>query len=316
MSGNDPQGEYDSYLDVARDIENMKIRGAGKIARMGAYALRLFAENYTGSEADYYEALKEASKVLYRTRPTAVSLENALLFVLNFVRPEGNLDDMLSGTMEGADIFIREAFEARAGLTRFGADLIGEGNTIHTHCNSTAAIECIVRAHNEGKKVEVNSTESRPRYQGRITSRKLAGSGIKVNMLVDSAARLYMKDVNMVMVGADTIASDGSLYNKIGTWQIALAAKDAGVPFYTCAETFKFSPRTQSGIETTIELRAPEEIADPVNFPGVTILNPAFDRTPASLITGIITEQGIVTPGDVPAVIDKKFAGKKIDFFY
>ena len=316
MSGKDPQGEYDSYLDVARDIENMKIRGAAKIARMGAYALRLFAENYTGGEADYYEALKEASKVLYHTRPTAVSLENALLSVLNFVGSVGKLNDMLSSTIEGANIFIRKAFEARTGLTRFGASLIETGFTIHTHCNSTAALESIVLAYNEGKTVTVHSTESRPRYQGRITARQLANNGLRVNMLVDSAARLYMKDVNMVMVGADTITSDGSLYNKIGTWQIALAAKDAGVPFYTCAETFKFSPRTRQGIETTIELRAPEEIADPVDFPGVNILNPAFDRTPASLITGIITEQGIVAPGDVSELIDKKFAGKKIDFFY
>ena len=316
MNRNDPQNEYDNHLDVARDIANMKIRGAGKIARMGAYALRLFAENYTGNEADYYEALKEAAMVLYNTRPTAVSLENALLSVLNYLQSGKKLDDMLSDTISGADIFIREAFEARSELTRFGARLIEEGFAVHTHCNSTAAIECIIRAHNEGKKVRVNSTESRPRFQGRITSRQFADSGIKVNMLVDSAARLYMKDVDMVMVGADTITSDGSLYNKIGTWQIALAAKDAGVPFYTVAETFKFSARTQSGIETTIELRDPEEIAHPADFPGVTILNPAFDRTPASLITGIVTEQGIVAPSDVSAVIDRKFAGKKIDFFY
>ncbi len=316
MSGTDPQSDYENYLDVAIDIENMKIRGAGKIARMGAYALRLFAEKYSNVEAVYYETLEKAAKVLYDTRPTAVSLENALLSVLNYVRPDEKLDIMLSDTIEGADIFIREALEARAGLTRFGASLIEEGYTVHTHCNSTAAIECILRAHNEGKTITVHSTESRPRYQGRITSRELADSGIKVKMLVDSAARLYMDDADIVVVGADTIASDGSLFNKVGTWQIALAANDAGVPFYTCAEIFKFSPRTRSGIETKIELRDPGEIAEPGDFPGVTILNPAFDRTPASLITGIITEQGIVDPGDVPAVIDRKFAGKKVVFFY
>ncbi len=316
MSGKDPQSEYDNYLDVAMDIENMKIRGAGKIARMGAFALRLFAEKYSNDEADYYETLTKAAKLLYDTRPTAVSLENALLSVLNYVRPEEKLDVMLSQTIEGANIFIREAFESRAELTRFGAGLIKEDYTVHTHCNSTAAVECIVRAHNDGKTVKVHSTESRPRYQGRITARELAAAGIEVNMLVDSAARLYMEDADLVMVGADTVASDGSLYNKVGTWQIALAARDSGVPFYTVAETFKFSPRTRSGIETKIELRDPREIADPGDFPGVTILNPAFDRTPASLITGIITEQGIVAPGEVPAVIDRKFAGKKVDFFY
>ena len=312
----DEDGKYDDHLSLARDIENMKIRGAGKIARMGAHALALFAMNYSGKREDYYHKLLKAANIIFRTRPTAVSLENALLFVLNSVNPKGELKAMRGETEKSAHEFIHEAKRSLSELSRIGAELIRDGATIHTHCNSTAVIRSIIRASTDGKKVTVHSTESRPRYQGRITARELAGSGIEVKMLVDSAARLYMDDVDLVMVGADTIAADGSLFNKIGTWQIALAAKDCGVPFYSCAETFKFSPRTLSGLDTTIEMRAEEEVADPSEFPDVRILNPAFDHTPGDLITGIVTERGVVKTAKARGVIENMFRGKRTDFFY
>lgn len=312
----DEDGKYDDHLSLARDIENMKIRGAGKIARMGAHALALFAMYYSGKREDYYGELLEAANIIFHTRPTAVSLENALLLVLNSVDPEGELEAMRRETEESAHKFISEAKRSLSELSRIGAELIRDGATVHTHCNSTAVIRSIIRAAEDGKKVTVHSTESRPRYQGRITARELAGSGIEVKMLVDSAARLYMDDVDLVMVGADTISADGSLFNKIGTWQIALAARDCGVPFYSCAETFKFSPRTLSGLDTTIEMRAEEEVADPAEFPNVKILNPAFDHTPRDLIAGIATEKGVVKPGEAKNVIENMFRGKRTDFFY
>jgi len=308
--------KYDDLLTLAEDIENMKIRGAGKIARMGAHGLALFAVNYTGKREDYFEGLLEAAKIIFRTRPTAVSLENALLIVLNSVDPTGELEAMRGETTESAHEFICEAKLSLSELSRVGAELIRDGTTVHTHCNSTAAIRSIIRASGDGKKVTVHSTESRPRYQGRITARELAESGVEVKMIVDSAARLYMDETDIVMVGADTIAADGSLFNKIGTWQIALAAKDCGVPFYSCAETFKFSPRTLSGFDTTIEMRAEEEVADPSRFPNVKILNPAFDHTPHDLIAGIVTERGVVKPAKARDVIENMFRGKRTDFFY
>ncbi len=313
---NDEDGKYDEHLALARDIENMKIRGAGKIARMGAYGLALFAVNYAGKREDYYGELLEAANIIFSTRPTAVSLENALLLVLNSVDPAGELETMRRETEESAYEFIREAKLSLAELSRIGAELILDGATVHTHCNSTAVIRSIIQASRNGKKVTVHSTESRPRYQGRITARELAENGVEVKMLVDSAARLYMDEVDLVMVGADTIAADGSLFNKIGTWQIALAARDCGVPFYSCAETFKFSPRTLSGFDTTIEMRAEKEVADPTEFPDVRILNPAFDHTPRDLIAGIVTERSVVKPAKARDVIENMFRGKRTDFFY
>ena len=312
----DPIDEYDHYEDVARDIRNMKIRGAGKIARMGAYGLALYARRYTGGENEFYSGLVEAARTIFETRPTAVSLENALILVLNSIDADNPFEKMQRQTEKNVLEFMEDAVRGLERLAGFGAELIKDGYTIHTHCNSSAAINSIARAHEQGKDVTVYSTESRPRYQGRITVGQLTEKGIKAYMLVDSAARLYMDDVDIVMVGADTIAADGSLYNKIGTHGVALAAKDCGVSFYTCAETFKFSPRTLAGYETIIEMREAREIADPAEFPGVTILNPAFDHTPSDMITGIVTERGVIRPGEVMNTIREIFCKKNVDYFY
>ncbi len=308
--------EYTDHLEIARDISNMKIRGAGRIARMGAYALSLFAGNYGGDDEEFRDELLGAARTIFETRPTAVSLENALLIVLNSAGKAGGGEEMRQAVDEAARGFIEYAENAFHGVNAVGAGLIEDGDVIHTHCNSSAVIGSIVAAHRDGKRITVHSTESRPRYQGRITVKELAGAGVKVRMMVDSAARLYMEEADRVFVGADTISSDGSLYNKIGTWQIALAARDSGIPFYSCAETFKFSPRTAAGLATTIEMRDPEEVAGPEEFPGVEILNPAFDHTPAELIAGIVTERGIVEPRLAPRIIDEMFGGKRTDHFY
>ena len=312
----DPIDEYDDHMHVAKDIRNMKIRGAGKIARMGAYALALYAGNYQGDEDGFFGGLVDAARNIFETRPTAVSLENALILVLNAIDPGDPLETMKHRTKEAALGFMEGAVRGLERLTGAGAGLIKDGYTVHTHCNSSAALRSIVRAHEEGKDVTVYSTESRPRYQGRITVRQLAEKGIKAYMLVDSAARLYMDDVDIVMVGADTVAADGSLYNKIGTHGVALAARDCGAPFYSCAETFKFSPRTLAGFETIIEMREAREVAPPEEFPGVTILNPAFDHTPSDIITGIVTERGVLEPGEVSDTINELFVGKRTDYFY
>ncbi len=310
--------EYSDFREITKDIENMRIRGANKIARMAAFALSLFARGYQGDSDQYFSALLDVAVTLYKTRPTAVSLENALLHVLNRIS-EKSIKDQKEATIIASEIFIKKALSAQDEVAERAASILEDSSTIHTHCNSTAVVEAMKHAGDMGKEILVHSSETRPRFQGRITVTELAKANIKCRMMVDSAARLFMDDVDFVMVGADTVTNDGALFNKIGTHQIALAARDCSVPFYCLAETFKLSPRTMEGHHTKIEMRSPEEIIGDIDKPlpgGIQVLNPAFDRTPPDLIKGIITERGIFRPDQISAVIHEMYEGKKYDYFY
>ena len=281
--------------DIGEGIRKMKIRGAGRIARAAAEALKVFAQNYKGGKDEFREEIKKVRDYLLSTRPTAVSLRNAIYYVLNRMRGE-SVEEMRESVIQSADEFIRLSLEAVEKIGRFGAERIRDGSTILTHCNSTAALAMIIQAHRDGKDIRVLNTETRPWLQGHITSRTLAKEGIDVTMIVDSAVRYFMRDVDIVIVGADTIASNGAVINKIGTSQIALVAHEARVPFIVAAETYKFSPETVIGRLVEIEERPADEIANPEDFPGVKFRNPVFDATPPEYIDAIITEKGVISP--------------------
>lgn len=281
--------------DIGEGIREMKIRGAGRIARAAAEALKVFAQNYKGGKDEFREEIKKVRDYLLSTRPTAVSLRNAIYYVLNRMKGE-SVEEMRESVIQSADEFIRLSLEAVEKIGRFGAERIRDGSTILTHCNSTAALAMIIQAHRDGKDIRVLNTETRPWLQGHITSRTLAKEGIDVTMIVDSAVRYFMRDVDIVIVGADTIASNGAVINKIGTSQIALVAHEARVPFIVAAETYKFSPETVIGRLVEIEERPADEIANPEDFPGVKFRNPVFDATPPEYIDAIITEKGVISP--------------------
>ena len=186
-----------------------------------------------------------------------------------------------------------------------------DGDVIMTHCNSHAALSIITTAFEEGKDISVIATESRPRRQGLLTVRHLNGFGIPTTLIIDSAVRYYMKDVDKVVVGADAIAANGALVNKIGTSQLALAAHEARKSFMVAAETFKFSPSTILGIPIEIEERAASEVVDPsilTELSNVQVKNPAFDFTPAEYIDMIVTDIGIIPPAMAYTVI-KEYLG-------
>jgi ribose 1,5-bisphosphate isomerase len=211
----------------------------------------------------------------------------------------------MEGVVRNGEEFVRNSHKAIETIAEIGAELINDGDTCLTHCNSQVALGVIIRAHDQGKNIQVFSAESRPRYQGRLTVRQLADAGVPVTMIVDSAVYHFMKEVDKVFVGADAINVSGEVFNKIGTSQVALIANEHKRPFYVCAETYKFAPQTMDGDKIQIEERDVEEIANPEDFPGVNIINPAFDRTPAKHITGIITELGIVEPDGAEEIITK-----------
>ncbi|PKL59159.1 MAG: ribose 1,5-bisphosphate isomerase, partial [Methanomicrobiales archaeon HGW-Methanomicrobiales-4] len=200
---------------------------------------------------------------------------------------------------ERARSFISLSEHAVSRIGEIGARHIRDGDVIMTHCNSEAALNCILTAHNQGMEIEVYATEVRPRNQGHITIKTLSDAGIKTNFIVDSAARFFMKEVDLCITGADAITVNGAVINKIGTAQIALAAKEARVNFLVAAETYKFAPRTILGERVLIEERPSTEVlpdAILASLPNVTIRNPTFDVTPAEYVDLIITEQGVIPP--------------------
>jgi ribose 1,5-bisphosphate isomerase len=203
-----------------------------------------------------------------------------------------------------AKAFNESSVNAVKFIGEIGAKRIQDGDVILTHCNSSAAVGVIKEASRQGKSVKVYATETRPWRQGIVTVRELADAGIDVTLIVDSAVRSVMRNVDEVFVGADTITSDGVLINKVGTSQIALAANEARVPFYVCAETYKFSPLTLSGDTVVIEERDAAEVAKPGEIPdSVKIFNPVFDSTPGRYIDALITEEGLIPPGAVYSVM-------------
>jgi ribose 1,5-bisphosphate isomerase len=298
--------------EVAEKISSMEIRGAGRIARGAADALKDFAaQSSEGDAQGYLEQLREAGNVLISARPTAVSLPNAVRYIIYRVE-NSKIEDaekLRELTVQTAQEFINNSLDAVEKIGLYGARRIADGDTIMTHCNSSAALEVIKSAWREGKDIKVIASEARPRYQGHITVRELATEGIPATLIVDSAVRTMMKEVDKVVVGADCIAANGAVINKIGTSQIALCAHEARVLFFVAAETYKFHPETYLGEIVEIEERDSSEVADPAEFEGIIIKNPAFDITPSEYIDLIITERGLIPPQAAIMIIKDEFGG-------
>lgn len=298
-------------LQIAEDIKTMRIRGAGKIARSAAKALMIAAEKYHGPVTEFKEYMEKVSQIILNTRPTAVSLPNAVMYVMTRLRKaEGDLLDLKQVVISSAKEFIDKSLEAVKKIAEYGAKMINDGDVIITHCHSTAAVSIIIEAHRQGKRIKVYSDETRPKFQGRITSTQLAEAGVDVTLVPDSAMRLMIRKADKVVVGADAIASNGALVNKIGTSQLALVAHEAGVAFLVAAETYKFSPMTFIGELVKIELREPTEIVSKEwleDNPGIRVLNPSFDVTPPEYISAIITELGVIPPHAAVLILSESF---------
>jgi ribose 1,5-bisphosphate isomerase len=301
------------FNNTTNDISAMHVRGAGLIARYAAEAIQKLAESYKGDDwNELKKILQQGSKKLIQTRPTAISLKNALRLILQ--ETQGNtVSDYKQSIKNAAQKFIQNSLDAVNKIGVYGSKRVKPSTALLTHCNSSAALSVILQAHKEGKMNRVFATESRPWNQGFLTIKKLAENDVDVTLIVDSAVRYIIKDeeIKAIFVGADTVYSNGSVVNKIGTAQIALIAHEAHIPFYVCAETYKFSLESLTGELVKIEERDPIEITDPKKFPKVKFRNPVFDMTPAEYIDALITEKGIITPSVVYEFIKKEFKEAK-----
>lgn len=301
-------------IEIADSIKSMEIRGAGLIARSAAEALKQRALEFKGNDlAAFRQDLEEGKRVLVASRPTAISLWNAVQATLKDTHQAKDVEGLRGMVMRNADLFVERSSKAVELIGHFGAHRIRGGERIMTHCNSKAALSVIKTAHAQGKEVEVYATESRPWRQGLLTVKDLSDAGVPATLIIDSAVRWAMKDIDLVFVGADTICSNGALINKIGTSQVAMAARESRVPFMVCAETYKFSPRTMHGELVDIEEREASEVVDPRQLPpGVKVRNPVFDATPPEVIDSIITDIGVIPPYAAYEVIVREFGQQSI----
>jgi ribose 1,5-bisphosphate isomerase len=295
---------------IADQIRTMKIRGAGKIARAAAKALKITARTTkVRTPNEFVKELDHVSEYLLSTRPTAVSLPNAVRFIT--LKPklakDADLRTMQKMVVSRADEFIHSSKDAVKRIGEIGARRISDGDVVMTHCNSSCALSVIKTAFKQGKHIEVYVTESRPFMQGLVSARELLKIGVPTTLIVDSAVRHFIRDVDTVIVGADSIAANGAVVNKIGTSQLALAAHESRVLFFVAAESYKFHPGTLVGRLVEIEERDPNEIVDPKRFPGIKIRNPSFDVTPPEYVDLIITERGIIPPSAAYTLLEEHF---------
>jgi ribose 1,5-bisphosphate isomerase len=302
-------------LKLAEDIRSMRIRGAAEIGRVAANGLAIFAsQSNARSPQAYRDQFEGAYQFLLTTRPTAVSLPNALRYVRHRVdtafRKGMDVDELRALTIRAAEDFKKSSLEAVKKISEIGSKRIKNGDLIMTHCNSSVAISTLLEAKRMGKDFSVIVTETRPRFQGRLTAKALADKGIPITLIIDSAARYFMPKIDKVIVGADVVTANGAVVNKIGTSQIALIAKEARVRVFVGAETYKFSPSTVLGELVEIEERSAEEVIpkeELKKLKGVKVVNPSFDVTPPEFIDVIITEKGVIPPQAAILILMEEF---------
>jgi len=295
---------------VAEDIAAMEIRGAATIADAAAEALAVQAAESDADSPDRFRAeMRAASRRLVETRPTAVSLPNAVRYVLRGMEGTG-VERLRESVADSAAEFRTELDQAQENLGRIGANRLRDGDTVMTHCHSTDALSCVEAALDQGKEIEAIVKETRPRKQGHITARWLREMGVPVTLIVDNAARRYLDAADHVLVGADSIAADGSVINKVGTSGLAVNARERGVPVVVAAQTLKFHPDTMTGHTVEIEMRDEREVlaAEEADEMGdVTVENPAFDVTPPRYVDAIVTERGQFPPESVVTLMRELF---------
>jgi methylthioribose-1-phosphate isomerase len=308
--------ELHTVDQVAAAIRDMVVRGAPAIGAAAAYGMALTA---SASSADASSALLEelesAAEILKQARPTAVNLRWAVDRMLEFGHNQSGMDPVSIRALliEEAESIAAEDIQINRQIGSFGAALIPDDSTVLHHCNTGAlatvdygtALGVIRAAHEGGKHVRVLVDETRPRLQGaRLTAWELRGLGIPFEIITDNAAGhfLHRGDVAAVLVGADRVAANGDLANKIGTYMLALAASDNEVPFYCAVPTSTIDLTLPDGEAIPIEERDPQEVlgimrdSQPIAPKESQARNPAFDITPHRLITAFITEVGVLRP--------------------
>jgi len=303
--------KYTDFNDVADAIRTLVVRGAPAIGVSGAFGMALAVLHSSSESLDgLLSDLEKAKKTLFDTRPTAVNLSWGLEKIMDVAKQGKTVSEIRDTVIAKAKQMAEEDINTNKKMGKNGAELFHDNDTIMTHCNAGAlatvgygtALGVIRATKDSGKKIKVIATETRPIQQGsRLTAFELKHDGIDVSLIPDTAVGYTMANglVNKIVVGADRILRTGHVYNKIGTYQVATMAKRHDIPFYVAAPLSTFDMKSNPE-DVIIEQRKASEvtgIGDKRTAPdGINVINPAFDMTPPELISGIITENGIVKP--------------------
>jgi ribose 1,5-bisphosphate isomerase len=296
-------------VETAGRIKRLEIQGATNVAINAVKALTTELLNLEQTDRDsVLTLLKEGKEVLEMSRSTEPMMRNGLKYLQAQVQGgKWETTSQFHEIVQQSSTHILNLYkEAVERIVEIGAKRFHDGNVVLTHCHSSAVTATLIKAKENGINYSVIQTETRPKYQGRITGRELVEAGIDTTMIVDSAARHFMKEIDFVVVGSDAITSEGNVINKIGTSQVALAAHEARIPFYVVSTLLKFDPVTIYGDFETIEERDKSEIWDKPPM-GLKIRNPAFDVTRRDYIHGIITEEGVISPHSILEAIHRHY---------
>jgi len=299
----------ESIQETAEKIRKLEIQGARNVAIAAIKTIEVLAKHTQAkNKADFLKELSKAKKTLFVTRETEPLMRNAIRWIMNRVDKNNSkkVKDIARTVSSSANQFLNNLERSREEIATIGANRIRNGSVIFTHCHSSTVTYVLQKAKQQGKIFEVICTETRPIFQGRKTAKEMLDLDLKTTMIVDSAARHFMNQADIVLVGSDAITSEGNVINKIGTSLIALAAHEARTPFYVVSELLKFDPATIHGDYEKIEERDPSEVwKDPPKK--LIIRNPAFDVTRRDYIHGIICEEGIISPHSTMEVVRRKY---------
>jgi ribose 1,5-bisphosphate isomerase len=299
----------ESIQETAERIRKLEIQGARNVAIAAIKTIEVLAKHTKAkNKAEFLKELANAKEILFATRETEPLMRNAIRWILNRVDKNNSkkVKDIAKTVSSSANQFLNNLERSREEIATIGANRIRNGSVIFTHCHSSTVTYMLQKAKQQGKIFEVICTETRPIFQGRKTAKEMLDLDLKTTMIVDSAARHFMNQADIVLVGSDAITSEGNVINKIGTSLIALAAHEARTPFYVVSELLKFDPATIHGDYEKIEERDSSEVwKDPPKK--LIIRNPAFDVTRRDYIHGIICEEGIISPHSTMEVVRRKY---------
>jgi ribose 1,5-bisphosphate isomerase len=299
----------ETVRETAEKIRKLQVQGARNVAIAAVEAIQTLAEQTEAkNKTAFLSELKKAQKIFFASRETEPLMRNVIrcLIIQAQNAKTEKAAELSKLVVSAADQFLKDLDDSREHTAEIGAKRIRNGAVVFTHCHSSTVTRMLAKAKAEGKNFRVICTETRPAFQGRITAKELVDLKIETTFIVDSAARTFIGDVDMVVVGADAITSEGNVVNKIGTSGIAVLAHEARVPFYVVSELLKFDPETLGGECEKIEHRNPAEVWSEAPK-GLTIRNPAFDVTPNRYIHGLICEEGIIAPQTIVEVMRLKY---------
>ena len=294
---------------TAERIRRLEIQGARNVAIAAIKAVETVADQ-SGAKTknEFLKEIQKAKTMLFASRDTEPLMRNAVRLIINCVEKtkETNVKK-LAGTISCvAQRFFKDLEDSKERIAEIGVRRIRNNSVILTHCHSSTVTNLLKKAKKNGVDFQVICTETRPVFQGRITAREMLDVGIDITFIVDSAVRFFMNQVNLVIVGADAITSEGNVINKIGTSTVALVAHEARTPFYVVSELLKFDPATMCGDYEKIEERSPSEVWKDAPA-GLTVRNPAFDVTRRDFVHGIVCEEGIISPHSIAEVVMRKY---------